>query len=97
MTVVTALLEYFEWTQVNNTAGQRAWFFCASFFNHASSWGRLLMLISYLGSIIKGCVPLCSIIMIDTNKWVCHRASMHSLIRAKEKRTIHDLITLWAY
>ena len=52
---VTALLECFKF-QVNNTAGQRAKdvVFLCLFFNHASGLGRLLMLISYLSSIIKG-------------------------------------------
>jgi len=40
--------------QHNRSKGKGEWFFCAYIFNHASSWGRLLMLISYLGSIIKG-------------------------------------------
>ena len=50
--IVTALLEYFEWTlskQHSRSKGKEYYF---SVPNHASGWGRLLMLISYLGSII---------------------------------------------
>ena len=47
---VTALLEYFEWTLSKQHSRSKG----VVFFNHASGWGRLLMLISYLGSIIKG-------------------------------------------
>ena len=57
---VTALLEYFEWTlskQHSRSKGKGMDFLCL-FFNHASGWGRLLMLISYLGLIIKGRDPL---------------------------------------
>ena len=55
---VNALLEYFEWT-LSNTAGQRAKdvVFLCLFFIYANDLDQLLMLISYLGSIIKGCVP----------------------------------------
>ena len=52
---VTALLEYFEWTQSNTRAKGVAFLYL--FLNHASGWGQLLMLISYLGSVIEGRVP----------------------------------------
>jgi len=37
---VTALLEYFEWTQVNNTAGQKAkgTVFCVFFLTMLAIW-----------------------------------------------------------
>jgi len=65
---VTALLEYFK---VSNTAGQKAKgvVFLCLFFIHASGLGRLLIQISYLGSIIKGRVTPHSIIMIGIDKW----------------------------
>ena len=56
------------------------WFLCL-FFIHASGLGRLLMLISYLGSIIKGRVPRTTI-GIENGRGL--RASMYSLIRTKE-------------
>ena len=50
-----------------------------SLFNHASSWGQLLMLISYLGLIIKGRVLLHSrsLRLISINGHG-RRASMYS-------------------
>jgi len=44
---VTALLEYFESTISKQNSRSRA----KGVVNHASGWGCLLMLISYLGSI----------------------------------------------
>ena len=56
---VTALLKYFEWTlsKQHSRSKSKGDGFSVPLLNHASSWGRLLMLISYLGSIIKGRVP----------------------------------------
>ena len=54
---VAALLEYFEWTLSklhSRSVGQGCSFSVPVFFIHASDLGRLLMLISFLGSIIKG-------------------------------------------
>jgi len=48
---VTALLEYFEWTLSKQHSRSKGKGLCL-FFNHANDWGRLIMLISYLGSII---------------------------------------------
>ena len=54
-----ALLEYFEWTlsKHHSRSKSKDVVFLCLFFIHASGWGRFLMLISYLGSIIKGRVP----------------------------------------
>jgi len=77
---VTALLEYFEWT-----VGPRMWFFCVSFLSMLVVW---VMLISYLGSIIKGHVPRTQSLRRG------HRASIYSF---NQDRTIHDLITIRVY
>ena len=56
---VTTLLEYFEWTPSKQHSRSRGkgHGFSVPLFNHASGCGRFLMLISYLGSIIKWHVP----------------------------------------
>jgi len=48
---VTALLEYFEYTpsKQHSRSKSQECDFSVPLFNHASGWGRLLMLISYLG------------------------------------------------
>jgi len=53
---VIALLEYFDWTlnKQHSRSKVKGRGFSVPLFIHASSLGRLLMLISYLCSIIKG-------------------------------------------
>jgi len=78
---VTALLEYFEYTlskQHSRSKCQGCGFFLCFFFNHASG----LMLISYLGSIIKGHVPCTrSLQLVSING---HGRHAIVLIRSKE-------------
>ena len=59
---MTALLKYFDWTlskQHNRSKGQGCGF-SVPLFHPCHGWGQLLMLISYLGSIIKGKVLGCN-------------------------------------
>ena len=57
--------------------------FSGFFFNHASGWGRLLMLISYLGSVIKGRVLCTWSLRLVSKNGHGRRASMYILIRTK--------------
>ena len=77
MTVVLEWLPYYtnlSGPQVNNTTGQRAKGVCGFLYvlllfkNNAGGWGRLLMLISYLGWLLRNVSPNL-IIMIGINKW----------------------------
>ena len=49
---VIALLEYLDWTLSKQHSKSKGMVFMCLFFNHASGWSQLLMLTSYLGSII---------------------------------------------
>ena len=74
---VTALLEYFEWTlskQHSRSQGKGCGFSVPPFY-HASGWGRLLMLISYL---VKGRIPRTRSLRLVLINGRGLRASMYS-------------------
>ena len=77
---VNALLEYFEWTlskQHSRSKGKGCGF-SVLLFNHASGWGRLLMLISYLDLVIKEHVPHTRSLQLVSINGSDHRVSVNS-------------------